>query len=267
MEKATMCTYPQSDHALPHFKCVLPCCVECPCINIPDQETDNQYSETTPSIRFHINHIIGRCTSHGRILLKDKKIFYMCKQESSSDNSTKIYTRKELVMTETKITYFHTTFYITAIQKLEFHLTQVHIIGKNNCGKMWRTAFKRRELFQDVPRRRDYAEGVVEKFVHQIQSEYYGGNISVSIEGISLENFNAWPNANINSTTPSHQRHAVFHSSLSDDSKQDAATINAKSKRLNSFLKDKKYWQHHWVKYGETPMVLMNNRDVDLHYT
>ena len=38
MENATMCTYPQSDHALPHWKCVLRCCSDCPCINIPDQE-------------------------------------------------------------------------------------------------------------------------------------------------------------------------------------------------------------------------------------
>ena len=39
MENATMCTYPQSDHAFPHWKCVLQCCADCPCINIPDQET------------------------------------------------------------------------------------------------------------------------------------------------------------------------------------------------------------------------------------
>ena len=35
----------------------------------------------------------------------------------------------------------------------------------------------------------DYAEHVVASFSHQIQSEYYGGNITVSIEYIELENF------------------------------------------------------------------------------
>ena len=89
MEKATMCTYPQYDNAFPHWKFVLRCCDKCPCINIPDQETDNQYSETTPSIMFHIYHIIRRCTDNGKTPLKDKKICYMCKQESSSNNSTK----------------------------------------------------------------------------------------------------------------------------------------------------------------------------------
>ena len=67
MAQATMCAYPQSDHALPHWKFVFRCCADCPCINIPDQETYNQYSYTEPSIRFHIYHIIARCTSHGRI--------------------------------------------------------------------------------------------------------------------------------------------------------------------------------------------------------
>ena len=39
MENATMCTYPQSEHTLPHWKRILRCCADCTCINIPDQET------------------------------------------------------------------------------------------------------------------------------------------------------------------------------------------------------------------------------------
>ena len=144
------------------------CCTDFPCINIPDQETDNQCSETTPSIRFHIYHIIGRCTSHGRIKLEDKKC-YMCKQESSSYEYTRIYTIKEIVMTETEIYDFHTSFYIPSIQKLALHLPHVRILGTNHCGAMRCTAFKRRELFQDVLCSRDYAERVVTSFDNQIQ--------------------------------------------------------------------------------------------------
>ena len=176
------------------------------------KETDNPYSDTTPSIRFHIYHIIARCTDHGRIPLKDKKICHMCKQESSSDESAKIYTRKYLVMMETKIYDFGTSFYIPSIQKLTFHLPHVCILSTNHCGEMQRTYFKRRDLFQDFLCRCDYAERLVARFSNQIQSEYYGGNISVSIEGISLEHFSALPKAYVHSTTQSLQRHAVFHS-------------------------------------------------------
>ena len=93
----------------------------------------------------------------------------MYKQESSSDNSTKIYTKKELVMMETTISGFNTSFYIPAIQKLAFHLPHVRILGTNHCGAMRRTAFKQRELFQDVLCRCDYAERVVASFSHKIQ--------------------------------------------------------------------------------------------------
>ena len=47
----------------------------------------------------------------------------------------------------------------------------MRILGTNHCGELQRTAFKRRELFQDVLFRRYYAERVVASFANQIQSE------------------------------------------------------------------------------------------------
>ena len=44
MEKVTMCKYPQSYHMLSPWKCVMICCAKCPCVNLPDQEKDDQYS-------------------------------------------------------------------------------------------------------------------------------------------------------------------------------------------------------------------------------
>ena len=82
-------------------------------------------------------------------------------------------------------------------------------------------------MFQDVICRRDYANRVVASFANQIKSDYYDGNKYVSIEGIALEHFSAAPQADINSSTLSRPRHAVFHSFLSNDSKQDAATNTA----------------------------------------
>ena len=94
----------------------------------------------------------------------------MFEQESLPDSSTKIYTRKEPVMTETTISDFRTSFYIPSIPKLAFHLPHVRIIGTNHCGEMRCTAIKRRELFQYVLCRRDYADRVVASFSNQIQS-------------------------------------------------------------------------------------------------
>ena len=52
MEKATICTYPQSDHALPHYKCVLWCCADCPYINLPDQATNENMKKQNPQLGF-----------------------------------------------------------------------------------------------------------------------------------------------------------------------------------------------------------------------
>ena len=59
--------------------------------------------------------------------------------------------------------------------------------------------------------RRDYSERDVASFTNQIQSEYYGGNISVSIERIVLEHFSALQQTEINSSTKPCPRNAVFH--------------------------------------------------------
>ena len=59
------------------------------------------------------------------------------------------------------------------------------------------------------------------------------------IEGIALEHFSAAPQKDINSYILSRPRHAVFHSFLSDDIKQDAATTTAHIKQLISLLKKK----------------------------
>ena len=74
MAKEKMCAYSQSNNVLPHWKYVLRCCSRFPRITIPDQETDDQYPDTSPSIRFHIYHLIARCKKHGRLPLTDKKI-------------------------------------------------------------------------------------------------------------------------------------------------------------------------------------------------
>ena len=71
MVNEKMCAYSQSDHKLPHWKCVFQCCAKFPSINIPDQETEDQYPDTSPSISFHIYHLIARCKKHDRLQLTD----------------------------------------------------------------------------------------------------------------------------------------------------------------------------------------------------
>ena len=126
-----------------------------------------------------ISHLSSNCTLYKewQASFNWKYLFCKCQQDTDSGQSTKIYTKKELVMMETTISNFHTSVYIPEIQKLAFHIPQVQILGTNHCGGFRRTAFKRRESFQYVLCRRDYAERVVASF-----STKYNYNIMVEID-------------------------------------------------------------------------------------
>ena len=84
MEKSTMCDNSQSDHELPHWKCVFRCCAKCPSINIPDQETYFKHPNPSTSIRFYVYHMVARCTKHGMLPVTDKKICRDCQQDTAS---------------------------------------------------------------------------------------------------------------------------------------------------------------------------------------
>ena len=55
-------------------------------------------------------------------------------------------------------------------KKLAFHLPYVLILGTDHCSTSPSEAFKRRRSFQNVLCHHEYAERVVARFTHQIQS-------------------------------------------------------------------------------------------------
>ena len=100
-----------------------------------------------------------------------------------------MYTQKELVFMEASIEKFHEKFYIPDIQRLEFHLTYVHILVTHHCDKELCEAFNISVYYQYVKCCCDYYKCLVARFENQIQLEYYGGNISISMECIELEHY------------------------------------------------------------------------------
>ena len=75
------------------------------------------------------------------------------------------------------------------------------------------------------------------------------------------------PKSDINSSTSSPQRHAVFHSFLSDDSKQDSDTTTAHRKRLILLLKEKQLLTTSLSTIWEKLMIVLNNKYVPLNCT
>ena len=84
MAMDTVCAYPPYHNAFPHWKCVLRCCSNCPCIDLSGQESDRHHSKITPSINFHIYHLIARCTVHGGLPLHERNIFSFYLQDPAT---------------------------------------------------------------------------------------------------------------------------------------------------------------------------------------
>ena len=107
---------------------------------------------------------------HRRHPYHEKTTCLLYSTSPSSDRTSKVYTRKELVLIETPIIEFHEKFYIKKIQKLAFHLPHVCIRGIHHFVKELLKEFKLRGNLHDILCCRDYAEQVVYSFSHQIQS-------------------------------------------------------------------------------------------------
>ena len=84
IDMVIICAYQPSQHALTHWKFVLCCCVNCPCIDIPDQESDRHHSNTSLSVCFYVYHLIVRCTVHGRRPQHKNKIYCLFLHEPAT---------------------------------------------------------------------------------------------------------------------------------------------------------------------------------------
>ena len=73
-------------------------------------------------------------------------------------------------MMDTTIHDFNISFYTPAIQRLDFQLPHVRILGTNHCRELRCTDFKRSKLSQDVLCHCDYDDKLLASFSHQIQS-------------------------------------------------------------------------------------------------
>ena len=86
----------------------------------------------------------------------------------------------------------------------------MHILVTHHYGKERHEAFKRRIRQYGVLCRSDYVERILSSFAHQIQSEYYGGNRSVFIVVIALENISASNQASLSLTSETVSNKVVF---------------------------------------------------------
>ena len=174
---------------------------------------------------------------HGRRPIDKNKLFCLFFQYTATVKPEKLYTRKELGMTETYIADLSTRFYITEIKNLEFHLPHVRILGTNHCGNTWREELKCCSAKKDVLCNSYYSERVVDSFAHQINSEYYGINIYMCL--LKALHWSTLVHQHIKKQQEQ-QKHAhtmLFSFIFFDNRKHDSATTNLHRKYIIELLK------------------------------
>ena len=113
---AIMCAYPLPRWSLSQWKYVLCFCADWPRIDLTIQEDNINHSNTCSTVRFYDYHIIALCSAHVICPLNENKVCHLCLNHNYFVPPTKIYTRKYIVMMETSIAYFHTSFYFPEIR-------------------------------------------------------------------------------------------------------------------------------------------------------
>ena len=229
---AEMQCKPVQGVGLPHWRCVLGICDQCPEYPIPDEERGLTDEPGVPKIKFHVGEV------H--------------EDPTKLDKNGKPKKYKRLTFREEPIGIFHRDFYLPSIQKLKYHTPHRIVLGKDRCGKQRVEAFLSR--IGDAKTRRDYAERLKGIFDLEEQHEHFGNGRTISMEGCALETwrkeaiaeFNRAKAAGcsddaallaasqVNADKPTRM---AFHSHISDDSRQDAATTHAHMLIMIGFIR------------------------------
>ena len=209
-----------SDLQLPKLKCVMGRCKECPRPSIPTLEltSNNEFAKISyGAYKYHF-----RCKIHGP-LIGNKSDCAKCSlavENNLLEVPEKISKRKEITLMETSIEKFHNDVYVPYLKKYKYHIFLVTLLSKNHCKKMRCDAFEENKNW--FLSERDYAERLVKELDGEIQSEHFGDNSTLSIEGCILQY-----HLNHNKRKQASEDKSIrmdFHSHFADFSKQDAAT-------------------------------------------
>ena len=91
------------------------CCAQFPRIDTASQKSDKNNSNTYPKISFNLYKLVLHCKMHGRFPINENKKYRLGLSVTGSVPNSNIYTRKNLLIMETSISDFHTSFYIAII--------------------------------------------------------------------------------------------------------------------------------------------------------
>ena len=218
---AVICCPAPNDKNIIKMHCALRFCDNCPQYNIPDEE--QAQGPNAPVIHFTIYTKQSRCAVHGFVPGNPPQCPECMENVAQDTAPTKLpsYGSKQYLTKKTcSIGQFHSDYYQPFLEKYVYHRMLFSCLGQYEAKKSRKDAFKAN--IQSVMTERDYAEGMKCEFDQEIQSEAFGYNRTLSIEGSSCEYHVQDPDNDTGNTETCIKMD--FHSHFSDSSKQNAAT-------------------------------------------
>jgi hypothetical protein len=225
--EAVMCPPVQGGHR--RWECVLSRCPECPTYPTPAPETVSDDNDVSAKIPFRHYQKFTKCTIH-RVLPETAKQCDLCEEQQGLNDrfkKGKIRTRKELTKSELTIAVFMDEYYLPMLEKYRYHQSHVSMLSKYGIGAQRHAAFRRQlnALFM----KRDFAEAIQAEMDNEVQGDHFGKIRKMMLEGCSVEFF----------SRELEKYTKEFHSHLSDDCKQNAATSYENMKNVLQDLRER----------------------------
>lgn len=144
---------------------------------------------------------------------------FLCLSEGSSKGQA--FKKKKVGAACEDLLSFLFKYYLPALKKFAEHKFLYCILSKNHLGKL-----RRNFEVGNVWSQRDFAERLTLAFNQQLQQDYFGGQATISIEGVALEFYKA------DGTT----KKMHFHTYFSDGKQQDSAVVQAHMQQMCDYL-------------------------------
>lgn len=177
------------------------------------KESDSNQGQ---NIHFGIYKLHTRCKVHGKLTAGSKEC-PLCALNITEKDAL-IISKKELTKMQSSVSIFLNDYYFPHLHKFKYHIALVQMLGKFQT-KLWR-----KKAFEENPRclltEMDYAERMKKEMDNEIQSDHFGHHASLSIEGCTMEHHQ------LDASTNKYRIEMDFHSHMSDDSDQNAATTH-----------------------------------------
>jgi hypothetical protein len=225
--EAVMCA-PVKD-GFRRWECVLSRCKDCPKFPSPAQEEITDKNDVNAKINFRHYQLFTKCSIH-RVLFANAKQCELCEEQQELQNDFqkgKIRKRKELTKSEISIGAFMEEYYLPLLQKFRYHQSHVSMLSKYGIGAQRHDAFQ--QMLFSLFMKRDFAEAIQAAMDNEVQGDHFGKIRKMMLEGCSVEYFSL----QLEKFTKE------FHSHLSDDCKQNAATSFENMKNVLQNLKER----------------------------